>query len=88
MGGLLIVARIMWGVRWVVVRVPWPGEEEEELGIAVLLGDDGGAGAACAARAKKKRKGVGVKKKKLVGEYMMMKVIFALCLADVRCKIK
>lgn len=74
MGGLLIVARIMWGVRWVVVRVPWP--EEVELGIVVLLGDDEGAGAACAARAKK-RKGVGVKKK-LVGEYMMMKAIFAL----------
>ena len=61
-----------------MVRVPWSGEEEggEELGIVVLLGDDEGAGAACAARAKK-RKGVGVKKK-LVGEYMMMKGIFAL----------
>lgn len=53
-----------------MVRVPWPEEEEgEELGIAVLLGDDEGAGAARAARAKR-RKGVGAKKK-LVGEYMM-----------------
>ena len=41
----------------------------------MLLGDDEGAGAACAARAKRVM-GVSVEKK-LVGEYMMMKGIFA-----------